>query len=318
MPGNHGVTLSRTLRYEGANYGAYSPTVNADKDLDAGTHQPSPGTMLKWLVDMGADEAMDASPIDRFSVVPEPFALPQREATPASGASATSGRAAAAPPRHAIEPVQRTVTALPVSEAANSAREIAAACHSLDELRTAVLAFNGCVLKQTAKHTVFADGHPDAPVMLIGEAPGRDEDLQGLPFVGRSGVLLDRMLATIGLSRKENAYITNVVFWRPPGNRAPTAEEAATCAAFLKRHIELKKPKVIVLLGGTPVKHVLQTEDGIIRVRGRWSVYRQDGADIPALPMFHPAFLLRQPESKRLAWKDLQGLKEKLHELGAI
>jgi uracil-DNA glycosylase len=310
--------MSRTLRYEWPNYGAFRPTVNADKDLDAGTEQTSPAAMLKWLADMGADEAMDANPVDRFTVVPEPFSLPQREAAPAARPAATPAKPAPPPLRHAIETTQRTVTAVPVSDAANSARALAAGCNSIEELRTAVLNFEGCVLKQTAKHTVFADGNPDAPVMLIGEAPGKDEDLQGLPFVGRSGVLLDRMLASIGLSRKDNAYITNVIFWRPPGNRTPTADEAAMCAAFLKRHIELMKPKVIVLLGGTPVKHVLMTEDGITRVRGRWAVYRQNGTDIPALPMFHPAFLLRQPESKRLAWKDLQSLKEKLHELGAI
>lgn len=310
--------MSRTLRYEWPNYGAYRPTVNADKVLDAGTEQTSPATILKWLADMGADEAIDGSPIDRFTVVAEPFALPQREAAPAPKPAATSAKPSLPLVRHVIEPTQRAVTAVPASEAANSAREIAAACRSIEELRNAVLNFDGCVLKQTAKHTVFADGNPDAPVMLIGEAPGRDEDLQGLPFVGRSGVLLDRMLATIGLNRRDNAYITNVIFWRPPGNRIPTTDEAATCASFLRRHIELKKPKVIVLLGGTPVKHVLQTEDAITRVRGRWAIYRQDGAEIPALPMFHPAFLLRQPEAKRLAWKDLLSLKEKLHELGAI
>jgi len=185
-------------------------------------------------------------------------------------------------------------------------------------LREAVERFDGCALKVTAKSTVFAAGAPDAPVMLIGEAPGRDEDLEGLPFVGRSGQLLDRMLNSIGLDRGTNAYITNVIFWRPPGNRTPTPEEAAVCAPFLLRHIELKQPKVLVLLGGTPVKHILNIEEGITRTRGRWGRYVANGSEIPALPMFHPAYLLRQPNAKRQAWMDLLSLKFKLRELGVL
>ena len=275
--------------------------------------------MLKWLSDMGADEALEADAVDRFTVTPTPFTLPHAVPVtpppPQAPPATLQDREAA---RHAIEPAQRAVAAVPPSEGALSARDAAARCNTLDELRTAVLGFNGCVLKQTAKHTVFADGHPDAPVMLIGEAPGRDEDLEGLPFVGRSGMLLDRMLASIGLSRKQNAYITNVIFWRPPGNRPPTPEEAAICAPFLVRHIELQRPRVLVLLGGTPVRHVLNWEEGITRIRGRWGVYRKDGLEIPTLPTFHPAFLLRQPSAKKLAWQDLQTLREKLVTLGAI
>jgi DNA polymerase len=220
--------------------------------------------------------------------------------------------------RDPVHATQRTVSVVPPSAAALNAREIAARCQTLDELRAAVSGFQGCVLKQTAKHTVFSDGVADAPVMLIGEAPGRDEDLQGVPFVGRSGMLLDLMLAAIGLNRTTNAYITNVIFWRPPGNRPPTDEEAAICAPFLVRHIELQQPKVLVLLGGTPVKHVLHLGDGITRIRGRWGVYRSNGIEIPALPMFHPAYLLRQPSAKRLAWQDLLSLKEKLAATGSI
>jgi DNA polymerase len=136
--------------------------------------------------------------------------------------------------------------------------------------------------------------------------------------VGRSGALLDRMLNAIDLERAQHAYITNVIFWRPPGNRTPTPEEAAICAPFLERHIELQQPKVLVLLGGTPVKHVLRIEDGITRIRGKWGVYRSKTGDIPALPMFHPAYLLRQPSAKRQTWQDLQNLKAKLQELNAI
>lgn len=269
--------------------------------------------MLKWLVDMGADEALDEHPVDRFSV-------PQASATveyPTSGRSAPAA-AAPSPVRTPVEPSQRVAMPLPSTAGAVSARDIATRCQSLDELRDAVSKFDGCGLRQTAKHTVFSDGNPNAPIMFIGEAPGRDEDLQGVPFVGRSGALLDRMLNAIDLERAQHAYITNVIFWRPPGNRTPTPEEAATCAPFLERHIELQQPKVLVLLGGTPVKHVMRIDEGITRVRGKWGVYRSRNGDIPALPMFHPAYLLRQPSAKRQTWQDLLNLKAKLAELGAI
>ena len=246
--------------------------------------------MLKWLVDAGADEALADVPIDRYSVEPPIRSVPE---IPAARAPVPAG-------------------------AALNARQIAAACATLDELRTAVGNFDGCVLRQTAKSTVFADGHCDAAVMLIGEAPGRDEDLQGIPFVGPSGQLLDRMLNAIGLDRTTNAYITNVVYWRPPGNRTPTPEELAICNPFLLRHIELKQPKVLVLLGGTPVKHVLNIEDGITKTRGKWGRYLLNGREIPALPTFHPAYLLRQPSAKRQAWQDLLSLKVRLRELGVI
>lgn len=268
---------------------------------------------LKWLVEAGADEALADAPIDRFAVAAEPV-----RAEPV----------AAAPRVRVSEPLpQRTPAPLPQRApasfavppaAAGGARDIAAKCKTLDELKAAVEAFEGCALKVTAKNTVFADGHPGASVMLIGEAPGRDEDLQGLPFVGRSGHLLDRMLNSIGLDRSTSAYITNVIFWRPPGNRPPTPEEAAICAPFLLRHIELQQPKVLVLLGGTPVKHVLQVEEGITKIRGRWGHFAVNGLEIPALPTFHPAYLLRQPAAKRQAWQDLLSLKLKLRELGAL
>ena len=288
--------------------------------------------LLKWLIEAGADEALTDAPVDRFAVAAEARVAVTAEAkvaapTPASAPTPMRGAppsAQASTPR----PVAPTgdlprVTVpspalMPASTATKSAREAAAACKTLDELRAAVEAFDGCQLKVTAKHTVFADGHQGAPVMLIGEAPGRDEDLQGLPFVGRSGQLLDRMLNAIGLDRSTSAYITNVIFWRPPGNRPPTPEEAAICAPFLVRHIELKQPKVLVLLGGTPVKHVLNIEEGITRTRGRWGRYVLNGVEIPALPTFHPAYLLRQPAAKKLAWQDLVNLKLKLRELGDL
>ncbi len=259
--------------------------------------------LLKWLVEAGADEALAEAPVDRFAVTAEPTLAPQlRTSEPL--------------PQRKPEPLpQRAPASFAVPARAGGAAEIAARCSTLGELKAAVEAFDGCALKVTAKTTVFADGHPDASVMLIGEAPGRDEDLQGLPFVGRSGQLLDRMLNSIGLDRASSAYITNVIFWRPPGNRPPTPEEAAICAPFLLRHIELKQPKVLLLLGGTPVKHVLNVEEGITKIRGRWGRVVVNGVEIPALPTFHPAYLLRQPGAKRQAWQDLLSLKLKLREL---
>ena len=267
--------------------------------------------LLKWLVEAGADEALSESAVDRFAVAAEARVV----ASAAAPVPAATRVAPARVARPVLPDVPRTPSVIAPPAGAKSAREIAAACTTLDELKAAVMAFDGCQLKVTAKNTVFADGHPDASVMLIGEAPGRDEDLQGLPFVGRSGQLLDRMLNAIGLDRLESAYITNVIFWRPPGNRPPTSDEAAICAPFLLRHIELKQPKVLVLLGGTPVKHILGIEEGITRIRGRWGRYRLNGVEIPALPTFHPAYLLRQPAAKRQAWQDLLNLKLKLREL---
>lgn len=185
----------------------------------------------------------------------------------------------------------------------------ARACNSISELEAALGRFEGCALKATATNLVFADGRPDAPLMLVGEAPGRDEDLKGLPFVGRSGQLLDRMLCAIGRDRRQ-AYISNILFWRPPANRTPTTEEMAACMPFVLRHIALVRPKVLVALGGIAAKQLLDTTDGIMRLRGRWqSLALPDGETIPLMPTFHPAYLLRQPAHKRLAWRDLLAVK---------
>ena len=177
--------------------------------------------------------------------------------------------------------------------------------------------FEGCELKRYATNTVFADGSPSGRIMLIGEAPGRDEDEQGLPFVGRAGKLLDRMLGAIGLDRSR-VYITNVLNWRPPQNRDPSPEEAAACLPFLHRHIELADPLLLVLLGKVSVRHVLGLDEGILRVRGRWNTYHSVhlGRDIPVMPTLHPAYLLRQPFAKRLAWRDLLAISEKIDSLG--
>jgi uracil-DNA glycosylase len=249
---------------------------------------------LDWYRDMGADEAIGDRPHNRFQTL-----APDRDAT----TPAPAGRAAPpSPPPLAGTP----------ASALGSAREIAAGCSSLAELEAALGAFEGCGLKETAISLCFADGAADAPVMLIGEAPGAEEDRRGKPFVGPSGRLLDRMLAAIGLDRS-GVWITNLIFWRPPGNRAPTSAEIATCLPFLERQIELLRPKVIVFLGGAAARALLGVQEGVTRLRGRKLTYPlADGDSIPVLITFHPAYLLRQPAQKRLAWRDLLELQRLL------
>ena len=201
----------------------------------------------------------------------------------------------------------------PATPAAAGARELAQAAQSLEELVEALAAFDGCALKKTATNLVFADGNPKARIMFVGEAPGADEDRMGKPFVGVSGQLLDRMLAWIGLDRTR-FYITNIIFWRPPGNRNPTSNEVAACLPFVLRHIELVAPSILVTVGGPATEALLQRRDGISRLHGRWLEFQSPGmaAPIPALPIFHPAFLLRSPGQKRAAWRDLLSLKQKM------
>jgi DNA polymerase len=192
----------------------------------------------------------------------------------------------------------------------------AAAARTLEELRRAMEGFEGSALKRGATNTVFADGVAEGRVLFIGEAPGRDEDRIGKPFVGRAGQLLDKMLASIGLDRGRNCYITNVINWRPPGNRDPSPEEAAICLPFLRRHIELADPGVIVLLGAVAARHVMGITEGIMKSRGRWLEYRVGNVMVPVMPTLHPAYLLRQPAHKKLAWRDLQALAARMEALG--
>jgi DNA polymerase len=199
----------------------------------------------------------------------------------------------------------------PVAAHPSPGRGLAGEAASLAELEALVAAFEGCALKRTAKSLCFARGSGTARIMLIGEAPGRDEDLQGKPFVGRAGQLLDRMLASIGLS-EEHVYITNTVYWRPPGNRTPSPEEIEACAPFLARQIELLSPRILVLLGGAAAKTMLGVSEGIMRLRGKWLTYACAAGDLPALATLHPAYLLRNPAAKRLAWRDLLALKAAL------
>jgi uracil-DNA glycosylase family 4 len=267
-------------------------------------------SLLAWYLAAGADEAIGDAPYDRFAEE----ARRRRPQQPA----ATAPQAAASAPRHSPPVVAATgAPALgPDSPAAAvaAARAAAMAASTLDELRAAVSNFDGCALRQTATHTVFADGVPQSRIMFIGEAPGADEDRIGLPFVGASGQLLDRMLATIGLDRTRNAYITNVLFWRPPGNRKPTESEIAICRPFVERHIALIDPLFIVLVGGTASAGFLPGSGGITRSRGQWVTLEVNGLARPvqAIPMYHPSFLLRSPERKRESWIDLLSIQSKL------
>ena len=267
--------------------------------------------LLKWQVAFGVDEAMTDAPLDRLTPASHPASSPSSD--PARAKIEASARPAI------VRPIVPAASRQP---ALQSAREIAAACTTLHELNAAIDAFTACPLRATANTTVFAAGRAGAALMLIGEAPGRDEDLQGLPFVGRSGQLLDRMLGAIGLDRQaqdnRGVYITNVLPWRPPGNRAPTTEEAAMCLPFIQRHIALAQPKALVLLGGAAAKFLLGVEDGIMRLRGRWRAYEPaeaTGLTVPVMPTLHPAYLLRQPAQKAMAWRDLLAVKQRLTEL---
>ena len=261
--------------------------------------------LLRWYVDQGLDEAIGEEAVDRF-------AAPQ----PAPAAAAAPPMRAPTPMR-APPPAPRAPVPLESPQLVEDARALAERCTSLAELEAAVRAFEGCALKRTAKNTVFADGTPDAPVMIVGEAPGADEDRLGKPFVGVSGQLMDRMMEAIGLTRTGGFYITNILFWRPPGNRTPTLAEQGMCLAFTRRHIELAKPKLLVLAGGVAAKAVLDTTEGIMRLRGKWASYRlSDGTELPTMPTFHPAYLLRTPASKRQSWQDLLAIDKKLKELG--
>ena len=267
-------------------------------------------SLLKWYVDQGIDEVIGEEAVDRFAAPPPPAApvpIVQKAAAP------TPIRPA--PPVPAAAP--RGPVPIESPQLVEDARVLARRSNTVAELEAAVRAFEGCALKRTAKNTVFADGVVGSPVMVVGEAPGADEDRLGKPFVGVSGQLMDRMFEAIGMSRARDLYITNILFWRPPGNRTPTLSEQAICLAFTRRHIELARPKVLVLAGGTAAKSVLDTTEGIMRLRGKWtSLGLDDGSTVPTLPTFHPAYLLRTPASKRQSWSDLLALDKKLRELG--
>ncbi|SJZ72339.1 DNA polymerase [Enhydrobacter aerosaccus] len=271
--------------------------------------------ILRWYVEQGLDETIGEEPVDRFAL-PSPAAAPVAVTVAMTPPAATPARPAAPTPLRAAPPAPRPPVPLESPQLVEDARALAEGCTTLAELEAAVRSFEGCALKRTAKNTVFADGLPDAPVMVVGEAPGADEDRLGKPFVGVSGQLMDRMMEAIGLTRAGGFYITNILFWRPPGNRTPTLAEQGMCLAFTRRHIELIRPKVLVLAGGVAAKAVLDTAEGIMRLRGKWASYRLgDGTEIPTMPTFHPAYLLRTPASKRQSWMDLLAIEKKLKDL---
>lgn len=243
---------------------------------------------LEWQLELGADEAIGESPVDRTA---EPAPTQKRRAPAA--------------------------VAAPAPDSQKDAEALAKAAQNLYALRDALLAFDGSSLKAGARNTVFADGNPRADLMVMGEAPGRDEDAQGLPFVGRSGQLLDRMLAAIGRDRRaedpaKSAYISNVIPYRPLQNRTPDDREVAMLLPFALRHVALAKPAALLCLGNAPAKHLMGAANGITKFRGEWRELELDGAKIPALATFHPAYLLRSPDMKRHAWRDLLALEERL------
>jgi len=279
--------------------------------------------LLAFYLDAGVDALLGEAPVDRFADEPQP--APSRERVRSEDAGVRLGviganarttpspdRAARSDPSLSAEGAARAPAAPASPEAAvMAARAAAAAAKNLHELRALLEAFEGCMLRATATQLVFADGNPQARVMFVGEAPGRDEDIAGLPFVGRSGKLLDLMMAAVGLDRS-TAYIANVVPWRPPGNRTPTPQETAICLPFIRRQIELADPDVLVCLGQPSTQTLLETREGITRTRGRWFKFATGRREIRALATYHPAFLLRSPLQKRLAWRDFLALKKAL------
>jgi DNA polymerase len=253
-------------------------------------------SVLDWYRAAGVDLGED--PVDRFA---QPVPTPS---------PAQALRQAAAAPAQPPPPATAAITGDP-----SEARKLAASATNLDELQKILEAYDGCSLKFRATQLVFADGNPEAKIMLIGEAPGAEEDRQGKPFVGRSGQLLDRMLGAIGLDRTK-VFIVNTVPWRPPGNRTPTPEEMELCLPFLNRQVELVAPKLVLTLGGPAMQTVFKTTAGIIKMRGRWQDVSIGTHQVPALPTLHPAYLLRNPAAKQQAWADLLSLKMKMDSLG--
>ncbi len=277
------------------------------RDID----QAAAHALLDWQLAAGVDETIAEAPVNRLDLprpdnarpdvarARAPGQPPDRSGrdTPIGNASGQAAAAGQGAP-HDTDP-------------AMAARTAARSAATLDDLHGLLQGFDGCPLKFTAKNLCFADGNPDARVMFIGEAPGAQEDIQGKPFVGRAGALLDKMLAAIGLDRT-SAYITNVVYWRPPGNRTPTPQETQACRPFIDRQIELADPDIVVFLGGAAAKEMLQRSEGILRMRGRWFDFDTGARQIKAIATLHPAYLLRQPGQKRLAWRDFLAIRKAL------
>ena len=272
------------------------------------TPEPAPtvSQLLAFYLEAGVDCALSEEPVNRISDAQQAPDL--KAASP--GGEASPARSTRPAPAAFAAP---TSEPLPAPDAAiASAREQARTAASLDILRSLLEKFDGCALKSTATRLVFADGNPKARIMFVGEAPGREEDIEGLPFVGRSGKLLDRMIAAIGLDRSQ-VYIANVIPWRPPGNRTPTPQETQICLPFIQRQIELVDPDIMVTLGNPSTQTLLSTREGIMKTRGRWFDYDTGTRVIRAMATFHPAYLLRSPSYKRLAWQDLRAIAKALN-----
>lgn len=265
--------------------------------------------ILNWYVDAGITVAVGDEPRSLY-------ASKTIEETPLTNLPSEASPKASLPLSNVTQssPIQK-FDANPMKKLIPSTGNLLAQqCQTLDDLRCALQDFNDCPLKFTATNLVFSDGNPNAKIMVIGEAPGADEDIQGKPFVGLSGQLLDRMFATIGLSRQSNLYITNISPWRPPANRQPTSQEIAQCLPFVQRHIELINPQVLILVGGVSAKAILNTNEGIMRLRGRWHSHTSPGlaAPIKCMATFHPAFLLRSPGQKAQVWQDLLLIQQEI------
>jgi uracil-DNA glycosylase len=291
--------------------------------------------LLLFYQEAGVDIALGEQAVDRFAdePPPRPEAAVSRQTAAAvvDTPSPQDTRPAAARVRRvfdqpSVRPPEAPASAqgrlgspapLSADAALLAAREAARSAATLDELRAMLLRFDGCALKRTATQLVFADGNPKSRVMFVGEAPGSEEDVQGLPFVGRSGKLLDLMMAAIGLDRTK-VYIANVVPWRPPGNRTPTPQETAICLPFTLRQIELADPDILVCLGNPSTQTLLSLKDGITKTRGRWFKFHTGRRDIRALPTLHPAYLLRQPMAKRLAWRDFLAIEKALGHMSGV
>jgi uracil-DNA glycosylase len=269
--------------------------------------------LLDFYREAGVDALLAETPTDRFAGDEATAAPAPRGDTAHPRPEGRTGAATRPLPAREREVHGRAGAAPPPSPdaAVMAAREAAKSAGSLEELRAMLERFEGCALRNTATQLVFADGNPQARVMFVGEAPGRDEDIEGLPFVGRSGKLLDRMMAAIGLDRT-SAYIANVVPWRPPGNRTPTPQETSICLPFTLRQIELADPDILVCLGNPSTQTLLNSKDGIIKTRGRWFPFHTGTREIRAIATLHPAYLLRQPLQKRFAWRDFLAIKKAL------
>ena len=266
---------------------------------------PTVQQLLAFYLEAGVDCALDDEPVNRLA---DPdAAAPPRETVVREAPPKTFLQAAPA------VPAPRADATIAPEAAISSAREAARTAPTLEVLRAMLEQFDGCALKSTATRLVFADGNPLARVMFVGEAPGRDEDIEGLPFVGRSGKLLDRMIAAIGLDRSK-AYIANVIPWRPPGNRTPTPQETQICLPFIQRQIELVNPDVLVTLGNPSTQTLLSTREGIMKTRGKWFDYDTGTRTIRAMATFHPAYLLRSPSYKRMSWQDLRAIAKALEQ----